>query len=149
VEEGALQPELAELIALKSQLPRDHELAGGGGEKKKKQPKKRGKTTEERLRDLFKKDPAFVLSRPLEEIGAAIGRSASTIAGKDCTYYHSKLKPLREKATAAVALAKNDAARRLPSERQAAAANREHRNSMAAIDEAIDRDGGGHLTRGE
>ncbi|KOO32458.1 hypothetical protein Ctob_013858, partial [Chrysochromulina tobinii] len=40
VEEGALQPELAELIALKSQLPRDHELAGGGGEKKKKQPKK-------------------------------------------------------------------------------------------------------------
>jgi hypothetical protein len=124
-------------------------LAETVAELKKKQPTKRGKTTEERLRDLFKKDPEFVLSRSLVEIGAAIGRSASTIAGEDCTYYHSKLKPLREKAMAAVALAMNDAARRLPSERQAAAANREHRDSMAAIDEAIDRDGGSHLTRGE
>jgi hypothetical protein len=73
---------------------------------------KRGDSTSERLRNLFEEDPEFAICRTLKEIGARIGRTKSSIAGRDCHYYHSKLKPLREKKKAAVALAANDAARR-------------------------------------
>jgi hypothetical protein len=76
----------------------------------KRKPRSRGKTTCERLKELFKRDPVFAVGATLEEIGVEIGRSASTIAGKDCAYYHSKLKPLREKHAAAKALASRDAA---------------------------------------
>jgi hypothetical protein len=108
---------------------------------------KRGDSTSERLRALFEEDPEFAICRTLEEIGTRIGRKKSSIAGKECHYYHSKLKPLREKKTAAVALAANDAARRLPSNVQATRAMRDHRSWQAAVDEAIDRDGGSHLDR--
>ena len=79
---------------------------------------KRGDSTSERLRNLFEEDPEFAICRTLKEIGARIGRTKSSIAGRDCHYYHIKLKPLREKKAAAVSLAADDAARRLPSKKQ-------------------------------
>jgi hypothetical protein len=113
----------------------------------KKPPAKRGDTTSERLRALFEEDPEFAICRTLDEIGNRIGRKKSSIAGTDCHYYHAKLKPLREKKAAAVALAANDAARRLPSRSQSGRAMRDHRDWQAAVDDAIDRDGGAHLGR--
>jgi len=134
---AALAPLLVELVAdIKRTL----------AEPQKPQTK-RGDSTSERLRALFKEDPEFAICRTLEEIGARIGRAKSSIADRDCHYYHSKLKPLREKKAAAVALAANDAARRLPSKAQADRAMQDHRNWQAAVDEAIDRDGGSHLDR--
>jgi len=106
---------------------------------------KRGDSTSERLRNLFEEDPEFAICRTLTEIGARIGRAKSSISGRDCHYYHFKLKPLREKKAAAVSLAADDAARRLPSRKQAGRAMKAHLDWQAAIDDAIDRDGGSHL----
>lgn len=132
---AALAPMLKELVAdIKRTLAEP-----------KKPPSKRGDATSDRLRRLFDQDPQFAVCGTLAEIGAKIGRSKSSIAGKDCHYYHSKLKPLREKKKAAVALAANDAARRLPSKGQSDRAMRDHLDWQADIDEAIDRDGGFHL----
>lgn len=113
----------------------------------KKPPTKRGDSTSERLRALFEEDPVFAVTKSLKEIGARIGRAKSSIAGEDCHFYHSKLKRLREKKEAAVALAANDAARRLPSKAQAGRAMRDHREWQAGVDEALDRDAGSHLGR--
>jgi hypothetical protein len=132
---AALAPMLKELVAdIKRTL----------AEPAKSQTK-RGDSTSERLRNLFEEDPEFAICRTLKEIGARIGRTKSSIAGRDCHYYHFKLKPLREKKAAAVSLAADDAARRLPSKKQAGRAMKAHLDWQAAIDDAIDRDGGSHL----